>query len=314
MGKFFLCLFIIITFLPIYGCGVQEETVSIEQPRYTIGIVLKSLDSEHWLAVRSGILRAAEEYHVNVIVLYAPNEAAVAEQKQMIWDLLGNKIDVLAVAPCDLSQSKDYLEYAKEKNIPVFMIDEKVEGIPYIGSNNYRIGEMAGAYLAEQMRGQGKIGIIMGNGTQNAHIERVEGLKNYLEQHTQISIVDCRQADSNVRQASIQTEEMLRNFPDIDGIFVTSARMTLGAIESERLTKKAKVYVVGVDTQNDAILAILQGKVAALVSQNGYEIGYLTIRSIVDGLANQAPNHTAYIENTLITKDNAAQYLSPLNQ
>nr|WP_092070527.1 substrate-binding domain-containing protein [Dendrosporobacter quercicolus]NSL48283.1 substrate-binding domain-containing protein [Dendrosporobacter quercicolus DSM 1736]SDM11738.1 monosaccharide ABC transporter substrate-binding protein, CUT2 family [Dendrosporobacter quercicolus] len=314
MEKFFLYVLIITTLLNISGCGIQEERDSIEQPRYTIGAVLKSLDSEHWLAVRSGMLRAAQEYHVNVIVLYASNESAVAEQKQMIWDILGNQIDVLAVASCDLTQSEDYLEYAKSKNIPVFMIDERVEGIPYIGSNNYRIGQMAGAYLAEQMSGDGKIGIIMGNRRQNAHLERVAGLEDYLAQHTQIRIVDSRQADSDLRQASIQAEEMLANFSDIDGIFVTSARMALGAIESERVMKKAKIYVVGVDTQNDAILAMIQGRIAALVSQNGYEIGYLTIRSIVEGLDNQTLNRTAYIENNLITKDNAAQYLAPSNQ
>lgn len=74
-----------------------------------------------------------------------------------------------------------YLEYAKSKNIPVFMIDERVEGIPYIGSNNYRIGQMAGAYLAERMSGYGKIGIIMGNRQQNApfagELVRKSGIK-----------------------------------------------------------------------------------------------------------------------------------------
>lgn len=79
MGKFFLYVLIIITLLNISGCGFREEGGLIEQPRYTIGVVLKSLDSEHWMAVRSGMLRAAQEHRVNVIVLYASNESAVAE-------------------------------------------------------------------------------------------------------------------------------------------------------------------------------------------------------------------------------------------
>ncbi len=311
MKRFLLCLFLLIF---ASGCRMADKEEPIAQPRYTIGIVLKSMDSEHWLAVRSGMQRAAEDYQVNVLVLYAQDESAKEEQKQMIFDLLENNIDALAVSPCDVSQSKAYFDYAREKKIPAFSIDEIADGIPYIGSNNYHIGEMAAQYIVDQLSRHGSIGIISGNMTQNAHSERVAGFKDYLAAHTEMKVIDCRSAGSSLKKASVQTEEMLMTHPDIKGIFVTNAMMALGVIESKGMMRfKERVRVVGVDTQQDVILAIMQGKIDAMVSQSGYDIGYLAIATIIQSLDQGLSQDQVYINNDLITKENASQYSLPLN-
>jgi len=311
MKKIVLCVFFV---LFVSGCQMMNEEVTIVQPRYTIGVVLKAMDSEHWLAVRSGLQRAADDYHVSILVLYAPDESAVTEQKQMIFDLLENKIDALLVAPCDVSQSKSYLDYAQSKKIPVFTIDEIAEGIPYIGSDNYHIGEMAAKALADQMGGGGHVGIISGNIAQNAHSQRVAGFRHYLADHTEMKVVDCRYAGSNLKKASMQTEEMLTAYPEIKGIFVTSGMMALGTIESKvMMRQKELVHVVGVDTQNDVISAVLQGKIDALVSQSGYDTGYLAMTTIIQGLEHGVLQDLAYIKNDLVTKENASHYLSTQN-
>jgi len=312
MKKIVLCLFL---FLFVGGCRMADEETPIAQPRYTIGVVLKAMNSEYWLAVRSGLQRAADDHHVNVLVLYAQDESAVAEQKEMIFDLLESRIDALAVSPCDVSQSKIYLNYAQAKKVPVFTIDEMADGIPYIGSDNYHIGQIAAKALADRMAGHGSVGIVSGNQTQNAHSERVAGFTKYLADHTDMQVQDYRHAGSNLKKASMQAEEMLTAHPDIEGIFATNGMMALGVIECEAMMpqKKEPVHVVGVDTQNDVILAVKQGKMDALVSQSGYDIGYLAISTIVQSLDQGVSQDRVYIKNDLVTKDNALQYLSPRN-
>lgn len=74
---------IAIVLLPIQG--TQEEQ---HRPSYTVGVVLKAMDSEHWLAVRSSMQQAAQEHDIRLVVMTPENEAAYGEQNQMIEDLL----------------------------------------------------------------------------------------------------------------------------------------------------------------------------------------------------------------------------------
>ena len=47
---------------------------------YKVGVVLKAMDSEHWLAVRSSMEKAARENNMRLIVMAPENEAAYQEQ------------------------------------------------------------------------------------------------------------------------------------------------------------------------------------------------------------------------------------------
>ena len=58
----------------------EEKSV----PSRTIGVVLKAMDSEHWLSVRSGMTEAAQQNNMRLIVITAENETAFAEQNKII--------------------------------------------------------------------------------------------------------------------------------------------------------------------------------------------------------------------------------------
>lgn len=72
---------------------LQDAQEEMSRPAYTVGVVLKAMDSEHWLAVRSSMQKAAEENHIRLIVMMPENEAAYGEQDQIIEDLLQEGID-----------------------------------------------------------------------------------------------------------------------------------------------------------------------------------------------------------------------------
>ena len=288
-----------------YSMQKTEENLP---PRYTIGVVLKAMDSEHWLSVRSGMTQAAQQKNMRLIVITAENETAFDEQNKIIEDLLANDIDALIVSPTNIHHTKEFIAAAQRKNIPVFSIDEELDGIIYIGSNNYGRGEMAAKFMAENLPEGSEVSVISGSANQTAHTQRTAGFVDYAEKNSSLKIGTTMAAETQYRQAMTQAEKLFKERPNTRGIFITSAIMTLGVIEATEKNFK-QIMTVGVDTQNDAIVAVKNGKIDALISQDGHESGRLAIEVVAAYLNNLPTEKFNFIANELITADNAEEFL-----
>lgn len=310
MTKFIALFYVMLSMLliAVVSYSMQKSEENFSPPKYTIGVVLKAMDSEHWLSVRSGMSEAAQQNNMRLIVITAENETAYPEQNKIIDDLLANDIDALIVSPTNINHTAEFVETAQKKNIPVFSIDEEIDGISYVGSNNYRVGEMAAAFMAENLPAGSEVSVISGSANQNAHIQRTAGFVNYIKKNSALIIGKTMAAETQYRQAMNQAEKLLRERPNTRGIFITSAIMTLGVIEVTERNFQA-VTIVGVDTQNDAIMAVKNGSIDALISQDGHESGKLAIEVVAAYLNNQPTEKYNFIANELITADNAEHFL-----
>ena len=305
LALFYTLLIMLLVAVVSYSLQKSEEKIF---PQRTIGVVLKAMDSEHWLSVRSGMTEAAQKNNMRLIVITAENETAFAEQNKIIGDLLDNGIDALIVSPTNINRTKEFVDAAREKNIPVFSIDEEIDGIIYIGSNNYLIGEMAAAFMEKNLPAGAEVSVISGSANQNAHIQRTAGFVDYIEKNSSLRIGTTMAAETQYRQAMNQAEKLFRERPNTRGIFVTSAIMTLGVIEATEKNFQS-VRIVGVDTQNDAVMAVKNGSIDALISQDGHESGRLAIEVVAAYLNNQPTQKYNFISNELITADNAEHFL-----
>ena len=275
---------------------------------YKVGVVLKAMDSEHWLAVRSRMENTAREKGMRLIVMAPENEAAYAEQEQIVRDLLAADVDALVIAPVDIDRADVYVGMAAERAVPLLTIDEKITDVPYIGSDNYAIGQMAAAYMAEHIPEGGTVGILAGVAQQDAHRQRVAGFRDYVREHGGLRLVAVTMDAAQYREAALQTERMIEEHPDLAGLFVTSAIMSLGAVDTLS-AHAAHPVLVGVDTQNDALRALRDGRMDAIISQDGNDTGRAAIEAVSDALAGRTIPANSYITNALITAANAQDYL-----
>lgn len=275
---------------------------------YKVGVVLKAMDSEHWLAVRSRMENTAREKGMRLIVMAPENEAAYAEQEQIVRDLLAADVDALVIAPVDIDRADVYVGMAAERAVPLLTIDEKITDVPYIGSDNYAIGQMAAAYMAEHIPEGGTVGILAGVAQQDAHRQRVAGFRDYVREHGGLRLVAVTMDAAQYREAALQTERMIEEHPNLAGLFVTSAIMSLGAVDTLS-AHAAHPVLVGVDTQNDALRALRDGRMDAIISQDGNDTGRAAIEAVSDALAGRTIPANSYITNALITAANAQDYL-----
>lgn len=296
--------------LVLCGCGAPQPVT--EDVRYTVGVLLKSMQHQHWMDVRAGVLDAARKENVEIILLYPQDEGAVEEQREMFHDLVAAKPDAILLAPCDSSACAPLAAEAEAAGIALLALDTRTEDVtlPYIGADNQQVGRLAGERLAAVLGGRGRAAVIAGVAEQAAHKERVAGFREALAAYPDMEVTAVVHADSDFTLSMERTAELMAADPDLGGIFCTSAVMALGCVEQLR----PGVYttapaVVAVDTQDDALNALQNGRLEGLVSQDGYEAGYQAVRQAVRLLEGRTIEDDTYIATELLTRETVDEFM-----
>lgn len=297
--------------MALTGCGKQE--VKQEAPQRTVIAIVKAMDSLHWLSVADGMQKAADDYHIDLTILWPETESEVAVQLQILEDAVVSKPEAIALAPCDSGSVQQYTQQINENGIELFYVDEEPEygaEEPYVGSDNYIAGKMAAQALAEVLPDGAQVAVIGGSQKQRAHDKRVNGFRDYIEQETALQCVEIIEVpDCTLTGGRDAMQQLLEQYPDIQGVFCASAMMVMGALEQCRAVQREDIKLVGMDTQSDALTAVKNGAIVAMVSQNGYDMGYTMIETIAAKLDGDEIPDTTYVENTLITQENVDTFL-----
>ncbi len=156
--------------------------------------------------------------------------------------------------------------------------------------------------MAEKLGNQGRVGIVTGDLRQTAHSERMEGIRSYIEENTDIEVAFVESGYANLRISEAEISRIFSEYPDIGGIFATSGVTALGI---RQYLGKSPVLVMTVDAQQDALTAVERGELAALAEQSGYEIGYETVRFIVENRENESVRlEDQILDADILTKEN----------
>ena len=134
----------------------------------------------------------------------------------------------------------------------------------------------------------------------------VAAFEKYMEKEPGITIEMVRNGYSNMQVSQKDVDEILKKYPDLDGIMTTSAVTALGLAEA---TEGREISIVSVDAQEDALKAVQDGRIVALGAQSGYQIGYETIRYIVNDLEGKRTGEDEILDSQVLTTENIDAYI-----
>lgn len=301
----------------LVGCGSKQaagttNTNTDSSSKKKIGVVVKALDSEHWLTVKKGAEAAAKEENVDIIVLAPDKESNVEQQFRIVEDLIQQKVSALAIAPCDSTGIVPIIQKANSAKIPVITVDTNADAdvISFVGTDNAMGGKMSGERIVKILNGKGKVALITGVPGQQTHRDRVTGFKDAIKASPDIKLVSEQPANSESALAMTVMENILESNPDLEAVFCTNALMALGAVEAiDAKGKSGKVKVIGFDTQTDALNMVKQGKIDSMVAQSPYNMGYQAIKNAVAHLNGKGAQKRVDTGTELITKENVDKYI-----
>jgi ribose transport system substrate-binding protein len=273
--------------------------------------VTKTLINEFWQDVAASARDEASKYGIRLEVQAAKDESSMVEQLNLAQTMVSQKPDALLLSPQSDSNLVPVIDAARAANIPTVIIDDaRTPGASsYIGTDQVKIGAEAATFLHEANPGGGNIAQIEGAaGSPNARL-RMKGFKQQLAQYPNLHLVASQSGNWDRLTSLTATSNILRQHPDIVGIYANNDGMALGVFEAVRNAgMTAKIAVVGTDGIREAKRSIADGEMRATVAEFPLQEGRLGVDVALRLLNCQPLPPWIVSPNVVLKKDNVARY------
>ena len=242
----------------------------VTKQTHTIGLIISDISNPFFTRVVRGIEDVANENGFNLILCNTDEEEK--KEKDYLRILQGKQVDgfIIASAGGDSTHIKNLVK----KNIPVVLLDRKLEGlhIDSVAVNNIEGSYKATSHLIKL--GHRKIGIIHGPKTITTGGDRLEGYKMALKDHN-IPFDSKYIKEGNFKQEGghSKTLELLDLRHPPSALFVTNNLMTIGALKALKERKIRIPEEVALISFDDMEWASLASPPLTAVSQPTYELG-----------------------------------------
>lgn len=293
------------------GCN-RGEPSGDARPR--IALVLKTLNNPFFIDMQRGAEEAARRLNVDLVVQAAERETDVDKQMQIIENLIQARVGALAVTPSGSREVVPAIGKANEANIPVVIVDTRLDGraaadaavrtVSFVGSDNYRGGQLIGEYLVKASGGSATVALLEGIPGHDTGDQRVRGFRDAIRGAPAVEIVTSQTANWERDQGFTVFQNMLQANPAIDTVFACNDMMALGAIEAIAIAgKTGRIRVLGFDAVEDARTAIAAGTMAATVAQFPDEMGRVAVEAAVRAMKGEPVPPETSVRIGLVTKD-----------
>ena len=272
------CIGIILLFSLLASCSQDEK-------RYRIGV--SQCSDDIWRDKQNSELQIGAYFHDNVDLCFAAAYDSDERQIQQIDSLVETGIDLLIVAPNQVSTISPAIDRAYDKGIPVIVFERKTNTkkyTAYMGADNYEMGHLMGEYVATRLDERGRIIEVMGLKGSSPAIERHNGFREAIAQHPGIQLVATLQGDwteptayNTVKQWISKNKGEKIEFCGIDGLPGENGGIRL---VQDSLLDASYIYPTHGDQLLQLAVDILEGKpyeketklMSALVTQENARV------------------------------------------
>ena len=297
---------------------VKSEASEAEGEKLTVGIVVKVLTGNSFqIDLAAALEECAEKYGFDHKTLAPQTFGDYAQQVDIVEGLITEQVDLIVIAPSDVSGCSQVLKKAMENGIPVVTIDTQVDDpdayITFIGPDNVKAAYEATKYVCEKMGGKGEFVLIEGDAGYAVTDQRREGCLQALEEYPDIELVSSQNGKWSTEGGLTVMENALQAHPNIGGVFASNDDSAIGAIQAYK-NAGVRPYIAGFDGTQQGLDAIVAGDLDATVSffpdtmaDAAMRAGAAYIKYLNDG---NLDYFKQWIDSgaTLITADNVEEY------
>jgi ABC-type sugar transport system substrate-binding protein len=259
----------------------------------TVAMVPKVKGIDYFNATQKGAEEAAKALNVK-LVYDGPIESRVEDQIRMIDGFITQKVDVIAVSPNDPKAIAPILKKARDQGVHVITFDADAD--PQSSGREFlvdqaspeSIGRTLVDVMAKEAGPKAKTVIITGTLTAANQNEWMKWMKQEIkDKYPEMKILAVKPSEEDQQKARQVTEDVLRAYPELNGIFaITSVAFPGAATALEKSGRAAKVALTGLSSPKTMRQWVESGTVKTVVLWNAVDLGYLTIaaaRSLCDG-------------------------------
>ncbi|MEW6357575.1 MAG: sugar ABC transporter substrate-binding protein [Planctomycetota bacterium] len=269
-----------------------------------VSLIVKSLGDPFYVSLAAGAQAAAAELNLDLVILGIEKETHVERQIALVENEIIKRVGVILISPADSKALIGVLKRAKEKGIALLSVDMPLDetlvkdqglSIPFIGPDHRAVGRKVGEYLIQRLGGKGKVavltgipGVLSGDLCAQGFVEACKGASG-------IEIAAQRSANGRRKDAAEAMADILKDHPDLAGVFVLNQDMTLGVLDGLRANGKEKgIAMVGCGRGNEIDDALAAGRLTATIDMRPEDLGRTAIGLARRLLAGESiPSETA---------------------
>ena len=258
-----------------------------------IAVIPKGTTHEFWKSVHAGAVKAARELNVDVVWRGPLKEDDLKGQIDVVDSFVAQGVSAIAVAPLSDKALAAPVHAAVKAGIPVVVFDSDLQGqdaSSFVATDNVAAGRMAGEELARRMGDAGNVVVLRYQEGSASTSHREQGFLAAIQQHPNVHVVSDNQYGGATTESAFATGENLLVAQNaaagkVQGIFTPNESTTFGMLLA--LGKAAlvgKIHFVGFDASDKLVRAVRDRSIDALVLQDPFNMGYLTVKTMTDHL------------------------------
>lgn len=258
------------------------------------------------------------------------NFNAVEQQISTVQTWTSRKFDVIFICTgANFATMQGVYKKAMDAGTKIFQFNQPVELYPVdqindvsnIGyDNRWQSGYVAGKFIADTLKGKGKIAQIMGPSGSDWSRARLIGFNQAMAENPGLQVVATADGGYLRDKGLSAAQDLLTRHPDINAIYGENEDMALGASQAvdaaglKQWDGSQGIVIVGADGLLSGMDAIRNGKLTASVDVNSVDnaIRMIDMAFQSAALGNYVPK-ISNITTHLVTKDNVDAYAAYIN-
>lgn len=284
---------------------------AVENTKGAVRIAFLSFNNNpFWTPVTEGANAATAylgDYNATLDFVDLGDELSAEVVVAGIEAALAQKYDGIVVVPI-FDGTARIINEATEEGVPVFNIIAEggvaSDRLAFIGQDAISAGQQIGAYIAEQMEGAGKLGVITGYFGAAQHTNRMNGALDMIKaDYPDIEIIGPFENRDKAESAYSLVEDMYTAHPELEMVYVTAGGPFGAAKAVKDLGLTGKVGVVGFDHTPENVQYIKSGEMVGLLDQapfqQAFDASVMLYNYIVAG--QEPPSRVIAVEGDLMT-------------
>jgi ABC-type sugar transport system substrate-binding protein len=251
----------------------------------TVCLLPKRKGIPYFSSCAAGAETAAKDLGQVTVIYDGPTDGSPEKAAAMIetWTLKG--VDVIAVSPNDPEVLAPAMKKARASGVKVITWD--ADGLPgtrdlFVNQATAQgIGYALVDAMAKDLGGEpptGDVAIVTATLTAANQNAWMEHMKERLKTYPGLNLVAVKPSNEDQKVAFQVTQDLIKAYPKLKGVFGISSVAFPGAAEAVRQAgKSGQVLVTGLSTPNNMREFVMDGTVKSVILWNTADLGRLTV-------------------------------------